>query len=92
MLFETAEGEVYQKTGYIMKARENESEWTPMSREDYVMRADTAKILITEDGYLINEEGNFINWDGVALGLDSLGNVMFPDSIVTVSPEGLPIK
>ena len=91
MLFETAEGEVYQKTGYIMKAK-NESEWTPMSREDYVMRADTAKILITEDGYLINEEGNFINWDGVALGLDSLGNVMFPDSIVTVSPEGLPIK
>lgn len=91
MLFETAEGEVYQKTGYIMKAK-NESEWTPMSREDYVFRADTAKILITEDGYLINEEGNFINWDGVALGLDSLGNVMFPDSIVTVSPEGLPIK
>ena len=37
-------------------------------------------------------EGNFINWDGVALGLDTLGNVMFPDSIVTVGPDGQPIK
>ena len=91
MLFETAEGEVYQKTGYIMK-KKPESEWTPMSREEYVFRADTAKILITEDGFLINEEGNFINWDGVALGLDTLGNVMFPDSIVTVGPDGQPIK
>ena len=91
MLFETAEGEVYQKTGYIMK-KKPESEWTAMSREEYVFRADTAKILITEDGYLINEQGNFINWDGAALGLDSLGNVMFPDSIVTVGPDGQPIK
>lgn len=91
MLFETAQGEVYQKTGYIMK-KKPESEWTAMSREDYVYRADTAKILITEDGFLINEEGNFINWDGVALGLDTLGNVMFPDSIVTVGPDGQPIK
>ena len=63
-----------------------------MSREEYVFRADTAKILITEDGFLINEEGNFINWDVVALGLDTLGNVMFPDSIVTVGPDGQPIK
>ena len=89
LIFDTAEGEVYKKTGYIMKPSANK---TKLSQEEYVFRADTAKILITEDAYLINEDGKFINWEGNPLGVDSLGHVMFPDSIVKVSKDGIPVK
>jgi hypothetical protein len=69
---------------------------TKLSQEEYVTRtaADGTeeKILITEDGYLINEEAQFIHWDGRPLAVDTLGYVIGADSIVKVGPDGLPIK
>ena len=87
-IFETSEGEQIKRAGYLMKEKP-ENEWTTYSREEYVYRADTAKILITEDAYLINEEGKFIHWDGRPLAVDTLGNVIGPDSIVKVYTNGL---
>lgn len=93
LIFDTAEGEKYQKTGYIMKPSANK---TKLSQEEYVTRTaedgTEAKILITEDGYLINEEAQFIHWDGRPLAVDTLGYVIGADSIVKVGPDGLPIK
>ena len=90
-MMNTADGEIYQKTGYLMKDLATaESKFV---KEDYILLGDTAKILITDTGFLIDTLGTGENkirflWTNLQpLSVDTLGNVS-PDSIVTVLPDG----
>ena len=89
----TADGEVYQKTGYLMKEITNSD--SKFVKEDYVLLGDTAKILITDAGFLIDTLGThkdykirFLGADLKPLAVDSAFVVCNPDSIVTVLPDG----
>jgi hypothetical protein len=90
-MMNTADGEIYQKTGYLMKDLATaESKFV---KEDYILLGDTAKILITDTGFLIDTLGTGENkirflWTNLQpLSVDTLGNVS-PDSLVTVLPDG----
>ena len=91
-MMNTADGEIYQKTGYLMKELA-EAESSKFVKEDYILLGDTAKILITDTGFLIDTLGTGENkirflWTNLQpLSVDTLGNVS-PDSIVTVLPDG----
>jgi hypothetical protein len=62
-------------------------------KEDYILLGDTAKILITDTGFLIDTLGTgenkirFLRTNLQPLSVDTLGNVT-PDSLVTVLPDG----
>lgn len=87
-LVETEFGADYIETAYLMKDNGSKDHFV---QEDYILLGDTAKILITENGHLIDTiNGGFqYLWaDLTPLPLDTLNNVN-PDSIVTVLPNGV---
>ncbi len=89
-LMNTTDGEVYQKTCYLMKDLTGAD--SKFVKEDYILLGDTAKIHMTDTGFLIDTLGTgdnkirFLWTDLTPLAVDSANCVISPDSIVTVIP------
>ena len=92
-LVDTDHGRVHMGTGYLMKKLENGG--NKFEQEDYVLLGDTAKILITDAGYLVGLDTlasgavniRYLWTDLKPLSTNAQGTV-HPDSIVTVLPNG----
>ena len=92
-LVESDKGRRYMSTGYLMKPINNSTD--RYEREEYILHGDTAKILITDAGHLIGLDTlasgviqpRYLWANMKPLSFDAQGTV-YPDSIVTVLPDG----